>query len=52
MRNQGYGNLGARKAAFERAETKEQEAQKTKEAQDKAKHSGDDTRTAKTAPAS
>jgi len=52
LRNEGHGNLGVRKAAFERAEAEEQEAQKTKEAQDKAGHGGDDTRMAKTAPAS
>lgn len=52
MRNEGHGNLGVRKAAFERAEVEEQEAQTMKEAQDKAEHGGDDTRMAKTAPAS
>ena len=51
LRGQGYENLGARKAEFERAEAKEQEAQEAKEAQDKAEHGGDDTRMAKTAPA-
>jgi hypothetical protein len=52
LRNEGHGNLGVRKAAFEQAEAKEQEAQKTKKAQDKAGHGSDDTRMAKTAPAS
>ncbi|OCK94025.1 uncharacterized protein K441DRAFT_721942, partial [Cenococcum geophilum 1.58] len=52
LRNEGHGNLGVRKAAFERAEVEEQEAQTMKEAQDKAEHGGDDTRMAKTAPAS
>ena len=52
LRNEGHGNLGVRKAGFERAEAKEQEAQKTKEARGKAEHGGDDTRMAKTAPAS
>ena len=52
MRNERHGNLVIRKAAFERAEAKEQEAQKTKEAQDKAEYGDDTLRIAKTAPAS
>ena len=42
LRNECHGNLGIRKAAFERVEAKEQEAQKTEEAQDGAEHGGDD----------
>lgn len=44
LRNERHGNLGIRKAEFERAEAKEREARKTKEAQDKAEHGDDNTK--------